>query len=207
MKKLCALIIGCVFLSVLCASPGYAEPSAKAKAVLDRLAKDIDGSALLKAPVKAFAKGKLLPLCVNAVWVAETKAQNAKAMPMDEIKKIDVEWSAAESELPIQKEKMGNACAQEIKKIISSVGALGEVFVMDNQGANVGQNELTSDYWQGDEPKWQGAFKGGAGGVDVAEEKLDKSSGVMDQKISLPILDEEGKAIGAVCFGIKVQQL
>ncbi|NLS93339.1 MAG: hypothetical protein GXX96_14375 [Planctomycetaceae bacterium] len=78
---------------------------------------------------------------------------------------------------------------------------------MDNQGANVGQNQLTSDYWQGDEPKWQNSCKDGKGGIDVGENKLDKSSNRTMQHISLPIIDENGRAIGAVTYGLAVDSI
>ena len=126
---------------------------------------------------------------------------------MDEIKKIDEAWIKAEEELPIQKEKMTNVCAKEITRLAKEQKGIGETFVMDNQGANVGQNALTSDYWQGDEEKWTNSFKGGKGGVDIADPKLDKSANVVEQKISLPIIDSTGNVIGAVCWGIRVDLL
>jgi hypothetical protein len=86
-------------------------------------------------------------------------------------------------------------------------GLIGECFVMDNQGANVGQNAMTSDYWQGDEPKWQKSFNGGKGGLLIEKRKFDKSTDSIDQKVSLPIIDEEGRVIGAVCWGVKADRL
>ena len=172
------------------------------EAKLTALSAQIDKSADASDKVKAFAKAKLLPLMTNAVLVKEVKTQNASGLTMDEIKKLDDEWINAEDELPIHVEKMGNVCAKELKKIASQLSAITEVFVMDNQGANVGQNTLTSDFWQGDEAKWENSYNSGDGGVDISKTKLDKSTNTVDQKISLPILDDNGKAIGAICIGI-----
>ena len=166
------------------------------------LSKAVDANAEASDAVKAFIKGKLIPLCINKIFVQEVKAQNAKGVSLDEIKKKDQEWIDAEEPLPIHSELMGNVCAKEIKKIIKENSALTEVFVMDNQGANVGQNTLTSDYWQGDEAKFKNSYKEGKGGVDIAKPKLDKSTNAVDQKVSLPIMDETGKVIGAVCYGL-----
>jgi hypothetical protein len=157
--------------------------------------------------LKQFAKENLLPLCTDKVFVEEIEKQNAKKVTLAEIQKIDKEWTDAESELPIQKDCLNNTCAVEVKKIAAKLPALGEVFVMDNQGANVGQNALTSDYWQGDEPKWQNSFKGGKGGVDLGKRVLDKSTNVVDQKISLPIINEKGEVVGAICCGVKIELL
>ncbi len=156
---------------------------------------------------KGFIKARLLPLCTNKVFAQEVAGQNAKGVSLDEIKKIDEQWKNAEEELPIHVEKMGNNCAKEIAKIIKELPVLGETFVMDNQGANVGQNALTSDYWQGDEAKWKNSYKEAKGGIDLGTRQLDKSTNVVDQKVSLPIIDEQGKVIGSVCFGVKVETL
>jgi hypothetical protein len=150
---------------------------------------------------------KLLALCTNPVFVKEVAAQNDKKTSLDDIKKTDDEWQKAESELPIQKEKLNNDCAKEIIRLAKELKVIGETFVMDNQGANVGQNALTSDYWQGDEPKWQKPFAEGKGGVDIAEPKFDKSANTVEQKVSLPIIDAAGNVIGAVCWGVRVDQL
>lgn len=150
---------------------------------------------------------KLLALCTNPVFVKEVAAQNDKKVSLDDIKKIDDEWQKAESELPIQKEKMTNDCAKEIIKLVKDLKVLGETFVMDNQGANVGQNALTSDYWQGDEPKWQKSYNEAKGGVDIIEPKFDKSANTVEQKVSLPIIDAAGNVIGAVSWGVRVDQL
>lgn len=157
--------------------------------------------------VKAFATANLLPLTTEATWVAEVAAQNAKKVPLDEIKKLDAQWQKAEEELPIQHDRMGNATAQACLALAKRLPAIREVFVMDNQGANVGQNTLTSDYWQGDEDKWTKSFNGGKGGVDVGKVKFDQSANVSLQQVSLPIIAADGSVIGAVCFGLDVGAL
>jgi hypothetical protein len=191
---------------LLLTSPVSAE-SPQAKGLTERLAKEIDASANASQKVKIFAKTMLLPQCVNPVLVSATVAQNAKKATLEKIKRIDAQWIAAEDELPIQTELMGNACAQEIKKIAKASPAISETFVMDNQGANVGQNALTSDYWQGDEPKWANAYNGGKGGADISANALDRSTNQVLQRVSLPLIDAEGKVIGAISFGLMVDKL
>jgi len=174
----------------------------KTDALKTKLKKEIDANPVASAEMKAFAKNHLVELCFNPVFVREVKAQNAKGTSLDDIKKVDEQWTGAEDELPIHKEKMTNTCAKEVKNIVQTWPLITEAFVMDNQGANVGQNALTSDYWQGDEPKWQNSYKDGAGGVDISKESLDKSTNLVDQKVSLPVVDEKGEVVGAVCFGL-----
>lgn len=176
-------------------------------AISDQLTKQIDSADKASDEVKEFIKKQLLQVCTNKVFVAEVKAQNAKKISLEEIKRIDKEWVDAEDELPIHTQVMGNSCAKEISKLAKQLKAMGETFVMDNQGANVGQNALTSDYWQGDEAKWQKAYNEGKGGVVIGDVKLDKSTNRVEQKVSLPIIDEDGNVIGAVCIGLDPDQL
>lgn len=183
------------------------KPNAKVTELLTKLAKDIDGAKDVSDDVKAFTKKHILPLCTNKVFVKETKALNDKKTSLDEIKKIDKQWMDAEEELPIQKEKMNNDCAKEIKRIAKDIKAMGETFVMDNQGAVVGESALTSDYWQGDEPKWSNSYKEGKGGVDFGKVTLDKSTNITDQKVSVPIIADDGTVIGAVCVGVLIDKI
>jgi len=195
-------------LSVVLATglPAAAEGS-DATAVTAKLAADVDAHPAATPKVKTFIKETLIPLCTNPVFVEQTQAQNAQGLTLEQIKKTDQQWAEAEDELPIHNKLLNNACAEEIRRIVNENPAIGETFVTDNQGANVGQNELTSDYWQGDEPKWQKPFNNGQGGIDIAEPKLDKSTNAVDQKISLPIIDGQGNVIGTVTFGILVDRL
>lgn len=186
-------------VSLLALSSLMADPMTEAKTALT-------ASEKADAKVKTFVTTKLLPLSSNAVFVAEVKKQNALKVSLDEIKKIDAEWQAAEDFLPIQEKVMDNACAKEIIKIIKGLPAIKEAFVMDNQGAVVGENDLTSDYWQGDEAKWKNSFNGGKGGVDVGKVKFDKSANAQLQQISIPVISD-GKAIGAITFGIDINKL
>lgn len=197
-----------VLLALLCATPSWSADETPAVAALKKaLAEQVNTNALAGDKVKAFAVKELIPLCTDAVWITEVKAQNAKKVTLDEIKKIDTEWQAAESELPIQKQKLSNACAEEVKAVAKRLSVLREIFVMDDQGANVGQNGLTSDYWQGDEDKWQKSFKESKGGVDVGKVKFDKSANTNLQQVSLPIIADDGTVIGAVTFGIDIGAL
>jgi hypothetical protein len=81
-------------------------------------------------------------------------------------------------------------------------GAVTEIFVMDGWGWNVGQTGGTSDFYQGDEGKWQKTFAGDSVEVlPVVEE-----DGVRVSQVSLPIKDGETN-IGAVTIGVDVDKV
>lgn len=198
-----------LFIAVLFAFPAVSQ-AAGSKAVHRMQAKlkgEIQHHPGMKAPVKKFAVRHLLPTINNAVWVKAIEEQNAKHITMAQIHATDKQWINAEDELPIQKELISNACAKELFRLSKRLPVIREAFVMDNQGANVCMNNLTSDYWQGDEAKWQKSFNGGKGGVDVGKAKFDKSANITEQQVSLPIVNKAGKVIGAVTFGLAVDQM
>lgn len=177
-----------------------------AKQATETISKAIQKSAL-SPQLKVFSEKILLPFSGNAVVVSEVEKQNSKKIPLEKIKQIDKEWSSSEEPLPIQDEKMSNPCAKELQKLVKDNSAIVEVFVMDDQGANVGQNNLTSDYWQGDEAKWQNSFNKGQGGLDVGEAKFDRSANAVIQQISIPIHNAEGKVVGAITYGIAIDKV
>ena len=79
---------------------------------------------------------------------------------------------------------------------------------MDNHGLNVAQSVETSDYWQGDEAKWQKTYGNGSGDIHISEVEFDESTGSYQSQVSMPIKDPAtGELIGAITFGINVQSL
>src|SRR3546814_1455058 len=76
---------------------------------------------------------------------------------------------------------------------------------MDNRGLNVGQSDVTSDYWQGDEAKWQKSYQGGADAIFVDEVEMDESTQTFQSQVSMPIVDPAtGEVIGAITVGVNV---
>jgi hypothetical protein len=187
-----------VIVILIASSVGLAQTAAE---VVARVTADLDSSTASDA-VKAYVKDNLIPLCTNSVLVAETKSQNARNISLSEIQSIDQQWQVAEEEMPIMEEKLTNACAEELNRIANALPAIREVFVMDNQGAIVGESNLTSDYWQGDEAKWINSYKDGQGGCDVGQEKFDRSTNAVIQQVSLPVVDSDGTVVGAITIGL-----
>lgn len=161
-----------------------------------------------KAPqaVIDLANSKLAALGEDGTIVDAVKTQNAKGMTMADIKAMDAKWRADAGLADYMKALMENGCAKHLHSIQDSAPYYAEIFVMDNQGANVCQTDKTSDYWQGDEAKFQKSFNGGAGAVFVDEVEFDDSAQAYLVQISVPVKDG-GAVIGAITFGINIDQL
>lgn len=87
-------------------------------------------------------------------------------------------------------------------------GLYSEIFVMDSKGLNVGQSDVTSDYWQGDEDKWKKTYLAGPNAVFIDDVEFDESSQTFQSQLSLPVVDPDtGAVIGAVTIGVNVEAL
>lgn len=79
---------------------------------------------------------------------------------------------------------------------------------MDAKGLNVGQSDVTSDYMQGDEDKWQKTYPVGPDAVFIDEVEFDDSSGQFQSQANATVTDPAtGQAIGAITLGINVEKL
>jgi hypothetical protein len=160
------------------------------------------GTAL--ADAMSVAKGELAPIGHDPKIVEAVKAQNAKGLTMDYIMKLDKAWKGNDPDTYFIKEIRDNKCSGYLRAIIKLVPYMFEIFVMDNQGANVCMSGTTGDYMQGDEAKWQKSFADGKGAIFVDEPE--EEDGKMVQQISVPVMDG-GAAIGAITFGVYPDKL
>ena len=146
------------------------------------------------------------PAIVNAVL-----AQNAAhaGLGQAEIDALDARWRSelSAAKRPMIDAQLSNPLSLCLKgRQRATEGLITEIFVMDNRGLNVGQSDITSDYWQGDEAKWQIGF--GAGALHVEEAARDESTQLMQSQASLPIRDPQtGAVIGAITVGLNLDAL
>ena len=138
--------------------------------------------------------------------IEAVKAQNAKGMSLEAIKARDAEWRKVEGFDAEMKAMMESKVAKKLFEFEKSQAYFFELFLMDNQGANVAMTNKTSDYWQGDEAKWQESFKGGSGAIHIGDVEFDESAQDYLVQVSIPVM-EAGKAVGALTIGINIDTL
>jgi hypothetical protein len=137
--------------------------------------------------------------------IKAVKAQNKKGMTLFDIGNTDGAWRGVkEGTLGIMDDLMANNCAMAAKNLMNSVDYVVEIFVMDDQGANVCMTAKTGDYWQGDEGKFWNSFNGGIGSVFVDE--IEEDGGKMISQVSVPVMSK-GMAIGAMTIAVDVDKL
>ncbi len=195
------------FTLTLCLSTFGASFAGPVEDLKAKLAKALDESAAAPDKAKSFAKETLIKECTNPIFVAACKASAAKDVSIEQLKKIEQDWVTAESELPIQSEVLHNECANELRRISSSNAVFGKVLIADARYATIAANDMTNNYYQASKAKFKDAYNNGDGGVFVDKPHLDKSTNVPIMQISLPVIDEDGKAIGVICWGLKSDKL
>jgi glycerol-3-phosphate dehydrogenase len=148
------------------------------------------------------------PTIIDAI-----RAQNIQHahLSTEEILRLDERWRAEtfSPSKPMIQALMANALSSFLmQRKQASNGLYTEIFVMDNKGLNVGQSDITSDYWQGDEAKWQKTFLVGPDAMLIEQVKRDKSTRVLQSQLSLTVADPAtGEVIGAITVGIDVSKL
>ncbi len=138
---------------------------------------------------------------------------------MDDVQKYiiqkDSEWTTAPKEMitPFMQELLNNELSEEIRGEFElkefyeqkyGYPVFAEVFVTNKYGANIGQTQKTSDYYQADEEWWQRAKEDG---LYVSKVDFDKSSNVYSMDICVRIDDEEGKFLGVIKTVLNIEEL
>ena len=165
------------------------------------------------APIKEYVTANVLPWLSDPVVVNAIKAQNEKnaSLGQADIDKLDKQWRAEvdAGSKPMIDGVMGNELSKFLaQKKEASGGLITEAFVMDDKGLNVGQSDVTSDYWQGDEAKFSETFPKGPGAVHVGEIERDESTMTYQVQISRTLTDpDSGEPIGAATFGVDAEAL
>ena len=160
----------------------------------------------------ALAQGQLTEIVADPIVIEAIVAQNAETGSYDQAKidELDLQWRAevGASSRPLIDAVLANALSQYLAAVQTDAGGLfTEIFVMDAQGLNVGQSTITSDYWQGDEAKFQNSYGAGPGAIDLGEVELDESTQTFQSQVSVTVLDASGAPIGAITAGVDLSAL
>ena len=166
-----------------------------------------------EGPVRELVNQQIKGWTTNSTIVAAVKAQNDKhaSLSQADIDALDKKWRAqtGASSKPMINELLGRPASKKLVEYRNGgEGLFTEIFVMDNKGLNVAQSDVTSDYWQGDEAKWQKTFLAGPDGMFIDEVEFDESTQTYQAQVSISIVDpDSGAAIGAITVGVNVELL
>jgi hypothetical protein len=173
--------------------------------------------ALLVAAGTAFAQDKSVPRSLvkfvaetlggvgqDAQLVAAVEKDNMKPAAVEKLRDLDKKWQAREIE-DFVRTLMGNAVSARLQNQITSFRYIPEAFIMNAQGTIIGETHRTSGYWKGEAAKFTAAYNGGAGATWYGKVEFDESTNTNILQVSVPVV-KGGKAIGAICFGVNLDE-
>ncbi len=166
-----------------------------------------------EAPLRDLAKSVTGSWLASPIVIDTVKKQNQAnaGLSQDEIIALDKQWrgETGTGDQPMIKAILANELSRFLKaEKEKGQGLFTEVFVMDNKGLNAGQSDVTSDYWQGDEAKWQKTYLVGANAIHLSDIEKDESTQTFQSQLSLPVVDPaDNSVIGAVTIGVNVEML
>lgn len=164
------------------------------------------------APVTTYVEDQVKPWLHDPLILSTLKAQNAQhaALTPADIAALDLEWRSEilSGDHHLIDAALSNPASMFLKaRQDASGGAITELFLMDANGLNVAQSNVTSDYWQGDEDKFARSFGAGKDAIFIGEPEQDESTQVLQTQASITICDENGVPIGALTVGLNLDYL
>lgn len=150
-----------------------------------------------------FAHDTLTGIGQDPQLVAFVSKDNASPVNVEKLKALDKRWQANDNIDDFVKAIMSNPVSARLQKQIGVHKYIPEAFIMNAQGTIIGETNRTSTYWKGEQEKFTAAYNNGAGAVWFGKLAYDESTKTNGVQISVPVA-KGGKAIGAICFTINV---
>ncbi len=165
------------------------------------------------APVRDYVEAHVRPWISDPSIISALKDQNEALshLTFQAVMDLDRQWRAEfdSPHRPLITSVLSSPLSRFLmEKQAHSDGVITEIFVVDARGLSVGESEVSSDYWQGDEAKWQQTFLVGTGVLFIDEVQEDDSTQMLQSQASMTVSDPRtGQPIGSITVGINLDAL
>ncbi|WP_296988559.1 hypothetical protein [Thalassospira sp. UBA1131] len=148
----------------------------------------------------------------NPVVELSISSQNRlrKDMTQEQIDAADLQWRAEREaeDQPLVAAILTNPLSSYLTQVQArSGGMFAEIFVMDAVGLNVGQSSITSDFWQGDEAKFQNTYPNGPDAVFIDEAEYNEGADAWLAQLNMTMSNADRQPIGAVTVEVNLNEL
>jgi hypothetical protein len=172
-------------------------------------ARYLDSYVLLK--VTSVSRLAVSPSLVAEVTNANARHTGDAEVVRDRLLRADEEWQMTHGLTPLSIDIVGRESSEFLKKVASFNPAYREILLTDEYGALVAATNLTTDYYQADEPWWQKAYGDGwAGTIYVSNVRYDRSAKVHGIDVAVPVrigTNDEQIVVGVLKALIDVRDL
>ncbi|OLS46599.1 hypothetical protein BV509_04835 [Rhodovulum sulfidophilum] len=162
--------------------------------------------------MKAFYQASILPWARSPQILDAVAAQNLRTadLTQDDIDRLDKQWVSeiGTGSAPLIDSVTRSPVSDMLRaQLMAMKGAVTEIIVMDARGLNVATSSVPSDYWQGDEAKYQETYGVGPEAMNFGEVEFDDSFLKYQGQISFTLVDPEtGTSIGAMTVAVDAEE-
>jgi hypothetical protein len=184
-------VLAALFL-LLFPHPAFAQPE---KSIIDDT---------LVAEAQKWMSAPVVEIALNAQKRRYTGINQA------DIDRLDQQWRSEREQQsqPLIASTLNNPLSTYLTQIQAlSNGLYTEIFVIDVNGLNAGQSSITSDFWQGDEAKFQKTFDVGPDAVFVDEPEFNDATQTWRAQLNMTLVGEGGDQIGVATLEINLTEL
>ncbi|WP_235829921.1 hypothetical protein [Frigidibacter oleivorans] len=172
----------------------------------------IDMAARLTSALDAVEAQVVRPLAADPEVIAAVAAANADRLPLDqpEIERLDRQWRAeiGRQDRATIAAMLAAPLSARLRDRVKADPRIAEILVTDNRGLNVALSAATSDFWQGDEPKFLVPFAAGPDGILRGAVEYDESSHRFVVQISATVADPATAApVGTITVSVDAAAL
>lgn len=178
-------------------------------------------SPALAEPAKPNVQSLMTPSVVADMrqWIeteivrVSIKAQNDRyqKLSQEQIDALDKQWvtERESDDKPLIAATLSNPLSVYLARLQGrSLGLYAEIFVMDQNGLNVGQSSITSDFWQGDEAKFQKTYGVSSDALFIDEPEWDDEAKIWRAQVNFTVTDaDSATSIGAVTMEVNLTEL
>jgi len=166
----------------------------------DLIANPIETEAEYKETIVKQHKGLLVKFSQSSLVVSTLLAANKKNVGIVNIMQLDANWQLNRK---LQKSVMQTPLALKITELIKNKKFdIAEMMVLDKNGVLVAVSPKPTDYWQGDEDKFQQPIR--INGDYIGPTKWDSSASTYQFFYCILIKDEDQEVIGVLVTGLDV---
>jgi len=135
----------------------------------------------------------------NQFFISSIKEANIEqaSLTEEEISERDKRWIESTGDSAFISEILNNEISRWLRDFQMEQPEYIEIFVTSNRGLNIGQTNITSDYYQADEEWWVESFAGGFGKNSHGSIEFDESAQSIGISLYIPVM-ESGRALGVV---------
>jgi hypothetical protein len=140
----------------------------------------------------------------------ESRNEANASLGQSDIDALDKQWRAEteSDDQPLITAVLNSPLSTYLLRVqAGQLGLYSEIFVIDAKGLNAGQSSVTSDYWQGDEAKFQKTYDAGPSAVFIDEAEYHEATDTWRAQVNVTLTDDGGDRIGAATIEVNLTEL